>query len=468
MTPILELAGVSKAFGALRPLRIESLALASGDAVAVVGLDAAAAEVLVNLVMGATLPDAGRVVAFGRPTSAIADSTEWLALVDRFGVVGQRVVLLDAFSALQNLAVPFSLAIEPPHEDVRRQAAALAREVELPERLWETPVGQLAPADRVRLQLGRALAHGPEVLLVEHATAAVPAVAQADLGQLIRYCCITAGNCYPRADFRRGVCGSGRPARFPLRSTVWAPERRQPLAPLPESSNLMGHPTLVLFDVDGTLLLTGGAGARALTRAFEELFGVADAFQNAQLAGRTDHAILSDALRVHAVEPDPVAVARFPEVYASHLQDEIQKPGHRKGVMPGVPAVLDVLAGRPGVRLALLTGNYREGARIKLEYFRLWRYFSGGAFGDDAPDRNSLLPLAMRQAIEDGMPDLDVANVVVIGDTPLDIACAAAGEARCIAVATGSYDREALRLAGGEIVLPDLTDTAAVLCALGC
>jgi phosphoglycolate phosphatase len=228
----------------------------------------------------------------------------------------------------------------------------------------------------------------------------------------------------------------------------------------------MRQPLLLLFDVDGTLVLTGGAGARAMACAFEELFGVADAFQGAQMAGRTDHAILAAALDRHDLQPDAANLARFPEAYVSHLRREIQKPDPRKGVMPGIRPLLDRLAALEDVRLGLLTGNTREGARAKLEYFDLWKYFQGGAFGDDVPDRNLLLPLAIHELA--GCDRGRVFAPVVIGDTPLDIACAAAGQARCVAVATGSYDRAALEAAGGQTVFDDLADTEAVLCALGC
>jgi phosphoglycolate phosphatase-like HAD superfamily hydrolase len=230
----------------------------------------------------------------------------------------------------------------------------------------------------------------------------------------------------------------------------------------------MPRSTLLLFDVDGTLMLSGGAGTRALACAFQEIFGVADAFRNARIAGRTDYWVLAEALAANDVDPAPAEMARFSETYVKHLRREIQQPGPRKGIMPGVLQLLDALAARPGVHLALLTGNFREGARVKLEYFGLWRYFRGGAFGDDVPDRNLLLPLAVKEASEDGAGPLDPSDVVVVGDTPLDIACAASGQARCVAVATGDYDRTALRAAGAEVVFDDLTDTAAVLRALKC
>ena len=145
---------------------------------------------------------------------------------------------------------------------------------------------------------------------------------------------------------------------------------------------------------------------------------------------------------------------------------ELEKPGARKGVMPGVRELLDVLADRDDVYLALLTGNYEAAARIKLEYFDLWRYFPCGAFGDDAPDRNGLLPKAVARIAACGGPSFSAADAVVVGDTPLDVACAAFSGARSIAVATGSHSVEELRAAGADAVFEDLAGTADVLAAI--
>ncbi|MBW8866865.1 MAG: haloacid dehalogenase-like hydrolase [Acidobacteria bacterium] len=129
--------------------------------------------------------------------------------------------------------------------------------------------------------------------------------------------------------------------------------------------------------------------------------------------------------------------------------------------------LLDALHGRPDVYLALLTGNYEAAARIKLEYFDLWRYFSGGAFGDDAPDRNGLLPRAVQTIAACGGPSFAAADAIVIGDTPLDVACAAHSSARSIGVATGGHSIDELRAAGADYVFPDLADTQAVMRAIG-
>lgn len=183
---VLELSGVVKDYRGLRPLRIAALSVAAGEHVALVGVDQVAAEVFINLVTGATLPEAGDIHAFGRPTSAISDSADWLATVDRFGIVSERAVLLDQLTVIQNLAMPFTLEIDPPPDEVRRRASALAREVGLYESAWERPIAALDASARVRLRLGRALALDPEVLLLEHANAGLSMQDAGRLGADIR------------------------------------------------------------------------------------------------------------------------------------------------------------------------------------------------------------------------------------------------------------------------------------------
>jgi len=213
-------------------------------------------------------------------------------------------------------------------------------------------------------------------------------------------------------------------------------------------------------------VLTGGAGARAMALAFDDLFSIRNAFEGIHMPGRTDAWILADAAAAHGITPTSAALAEFRTAYLARLRRELEHPGPRKGVMPGVRELLDALSAHDGVYLALLTGNYEEAARIKLEYFDLWRYFECGAFGDDAPDRNGLLPRALARVADCGGPRVPASASIVIGDTPLDIACAQAGGARSIAVATGSHSVEELRAAGADVVLENLSDTEHVLALL--
>ncbi len=220
---------------------------------------------------------------------------------------------------------------------------------------------------------------------------------------------------------------------------------------------------ILLFDIDGTLLLSGRAGYRALTSAFEELFGVAGGFDHVPVAGMTDRLILTEALKQAEVTADPAQRVRFHRRYCELFADEIHFPGPRKGLMPGVLTLLERLSHCDQVRCGLVTGNFAEPAQIKLEHFNLWRFFTFGAYGDDAPVRDDLVPIAVERAGRDGVTVTAATDVVVIGDTPLDVQCATVAGARSIAVATGSYDEAALRQTDANTVLADLSETDAVM-----
>lgn len=221
---------------------------------------------------------------------------------------------------------------------------------------------------------------------------------------------------------------------------------------------------LILFDIDGTLVLTGGAGLRAMNRACEDLVGHARALDGVPVAGRTDWSILHDVTQRHGMRFDERLFEELRARYITHLRQEIEHAGTgTKAVMPGIRRLLDVLQARSDVALGLLTGNFFEGARIKLEHFDLWRYFPCGAFGDDSSDRNALVPVALGRARECGIAGLTAEQVIVVGDTPHDIACARAVGARPVGVATGNYSMDQLRASGGEIVFADLSDTKAFL-----
>jgi phosphoglycolate phosphatase len=233
-----------------------------------------------------------------------------------------------------------------------------------------------------------------------------------------------------------------------------------------ESGQRAQRRLILFFDIDGTLVQTGGAGGRALANAFHDVFDI-DRFQSVPMAGRTDQWILTELATNHGVAPDFRTLQRLRDSYLTHLRHEIRRPAPGKGVLPGVIRLLDALAARDDVRLALLTGNLEAGARVKLEHFDLWHYFGCGAFGDETSDRNALFGQAMtRVAALEGIPPR-AGDAVVVGDTPFDIQVALAGGARSVAVATGSYDIAALRAARADVVLPDLGDLPAVIYALG-
>jgi branched-chain amino acid transport system ATP-binding protein len=168
--PILKLSRVQKNYRGLRPLRVQELTMAAGERVALSGFDAGAAEVLVNLVTGASVPDEGTVEVTGQATHAIADGDEWLASLDRFGIVSPRAVLLDSATLLQNLAMPLTLEIDPVPPGVAAHASQLAAEVGLDAASLDRPIAGLDAAARARAHLARAVALGPSILILEHPT----------------------------------------------------------------------------------------------------------------------------------------------------------------------------------------------------------------------------------------------------------------------------------------------------------
>lgn len=203
-----------------------------------------------------------------------------------------------------------------------------------------------------------------------------------------------------------------------------------------------------------------------MARAFEELFGIPNAFGSIPMPGRTDFWLLRRALDAHAISNDDPRVSRFRDRYLQLLESELDAPPparSRKQVLPGVRELLEVLTSQNHAYLGLLTGNYERAARLKLEHFDLWRYFQSGAFGDDTTERNELLMTAIEQAGAAGGRSFHPSESIVIGDTPHDVAVAKAGGARSIAVATGSHTVQELKATGADHVFEDLSDLAAVM-----
>jgi phosphoglycolate phosphatase-like HAD superfamily hydrolase len=219
---------------------------------------------------------------------------------------------------------------------------------------------------------------------------------------------------------------------------------------------------LILWDVDQTLLYTGGAGGLAMKRAFEQLYGVPDGFARVEYSGRTDWSILKTAMQHHGLLDENSFVAerqRFQDVYFSRLTETLAEVEGR--VMPGVPELLRALADRK-VKQGLATGNFRKAAFMKLDYFGLDGFLHEGGFGDDAEVRADLVGVAIERMSNGSRP----ATVWVIGDTPLDIGAAHANGALALGVATGQRSVEELRADGGDVVLKDLSDTDSVLRSL--
>ena len=214
---------------------------------------------------------------------------------------------------------------------------------------------------------------------------------------------------------------------------------------------------MFLFDVDGTLILSGRAGVRGMNLAFERLYGRARALDGVPIAGRTDRAIVFEVLRAIGRDPSDDEIARLRDAYCDCLAAELHRPvADPSGVLPGVERLLDRLGADRA--LGLLTGNFARGAAIKLGHFGLADRFAFGAFGDDHLDRRDLVPMAIEAGRRAGVAVPSVAGVVVVGDTPLDVDCAHAHGARAVAVATGPFTAAALAAAGADLVLDTLEE----------
>ena len=186
---LIELRSISKDYRSLRPLRIRDLRVAPGQSIALLGLDAMAAEILVSVIIGATLPDAGDACVLGRPTAAIKTGEEWLKWLEQFGMVSSRTVLIEQLTVEQNLALPLSFDIEELSPSLRAQVSTLASELHIPEAELSKPMLHASAPTQLRVRLGRALALSPRILLLEHPNAMLspddtPAFA-ADLSRII-------------------------------------------------------------------------------------------------------------------------------------------------------------------------------------------------------------------------------------------------------------------------------------------
>jgi phosphoglycolate phosphatase len=224
---------------------------------------------------------------------------------------------------------------------------------------------------------------------------------------------------------------------------------------------------LVLFDLDGTLLWTDGAGRRAIHRALVEVMGTPGPIDGFRFDGRTDGEIVIRLAEGAGVPPTDALVAAVLDRYVAFLQDELAQPAQHTLVYPGVGALLDALEARADGVLGLLTGNVREGARHKLASGGLdIGRFRVGAFGSDSAHRPALPAVAQRRAREELGLDLRGHEIVIVGDTPADVTCGDGIGARAIGVATGSYKVAELMAAGADAAFEDLTDTDAVMASV--
>ena len=195
--------------------------------------------------------------------------------------------------------------------------------------------------------------------------------------------------------------------------------------------------SICLFDIDGTLLRTGGAGQKAMERALTDVFGVPDPWEDIPAAGRTDRAITHDLFTYHELAPNEQQWAEFQTVYFRHLSSTLAEL--EGAVLPGIQTLLNHIATRPDVSMGLLTGNFREAARIKLQHYAIDQHFAYGGYGDHHHDRDDVARVAYAEACRHLEREVDPSAICVIGDTPSDVKCARAIGARAIAVATGMF-----------------------------
>lgn len=221
---------------------------------------------------------------------------------------------------------------------------------------------------------------------------------------------------------------------------------------------------VLLFDIDGTLLDTRGAGGKAVREAWREVCGVPIEHE-LDLRGCTDRGIARTLFELHAIENEAEVWRAFAAAYLRRLPQALAENQGR--LLAGVREGLAALSARADISLGLLTGNMRAGAEIKLRHFALDHYFAFGGFGDDHEDRNLVAAAALRAAETHHRREVDPANVWVIGDTPRDVACARAISARVLAVATGGYPAAELAPHQPDLLAEDLSDLPELLTRMG-
>lgn len=222
--------------------------------------------------------------------------------------------------------------------------------------------------------------------------------------------------------------------------------------------------TLLLWDIDGTLIDSGGAGERALRLSLKREFAIEDSLVWLEYFGRTDVWIARAILEKHHGTTTPETIKRFLAGYLKALAEEMNNP--HACILPGVSTIVARAAQHTSITQGLLTGNLRQGAETKLGHLGLWSPFAFGAFADDAEQRNDLGPFALRRASQHHGSDFSPKHVFVIGDTPHDIACGKAIGVQTIAVATGRYSIDQLRTHSPTAILENLADPAAFFALL--
>lgn len=221
---------------------------------------------------------------------------------------------------------------------------------------------------------------------------------------------------------------------------------------------------LYLFDIDGTLITSGGAGETSYREAVARFCGSLAPLEGLNFAGNTDTGLARSVLVAAGMEPTLEAVMALHDTYLEILIQRIHQ--HQGGILPGIIQLLDRLKERPDAVLALLTGNLAAGAEVKLTHYGVWHYFEFGAYADDHHERNRLGPVAASRALEAHGEEFTPDRIYVIGDTPRDIECGKAFGAKTVAVATGKYSGEELAPHHPDFLFQDLSNVETVLEAI--
>ena len=221
---------------------------------------------------------------------------------------------------------------------------------------------------------------------------------------------------------------------------------------------------LYLFDIDGTLITSGGAGVTSFSEAVKDLCGSVSPLEGINFAGNTDTGIARSVLLAAGMEPSQGNIMALLDAYLGKLSERIHL--HQGGLLPGIIPLLESMNERPDCVLALLTGNLAAGAEVKLSHYGVWHYFGFGAYADDHHIRNELGPVAMNRALREHGEEFTPDRIYVIGDTPRDIECGKAFGALTVGVATGHYSREELASHTPDFLFDNLSDLDAVMTAI--
>jgi len=223
------------------------------------------------------------------------------------------------------------------------------------------------------------------------------------------------------------------------------------------------NPKVLFFDIDGTLLRSGGAGKRSMEKALIKIYGIENGFRGIEMMGRTDPSILRSVLTNHGLEWEENVIEKYKEAYFKFLRDEIDVPNSEKRLCPGIRELLERLSRKSDIFIGLLTGNWKTSGYLKLRHFKIDTYFKTGAFADDSEIREELVPIAIERIERQIGHKINKSQIYVIGDTPKDIRSARPHGVKTVGVATGIHSLEELREEGPDYLFEDFSEVDNVI-----